>query len=256
MLKIIYFTCIFLSTTVSFAQKITSGLPNFTPQTWATDEIIRLEIIEDNKDFIGYGSDISNILLSTANQNVLGYIGNNYQRLKIKFTSVKWNPTNRNQFLVTGKSLVKNVKVPFTGIITIQRYATVQVQGEDTYTEIIKASYTFNEDKKQKYTGVFEGYLSTRFKIEGERVVNPIENSGADGASNNQFCGTWTSYATKQPKPCSWGDYRIPLCGPLDQGAGFFIPAPKFVKNGWENYMLANIKNNANALKIEKQVWW
>jgi hypothetical protein len=55
----------------------------------------------------------------------------------------------------------------------------------------------------------------------------------ADGFSNNQFIGSWTSYKTDASKKCNWGDYRIPECGDLDIGAGELSISEKYSKNGW-----------------------
>ncbi len=84
----------------------------------------------------------------------------------------------------------------------------------------------------------------------------------ADGFSNNQFTGSWTSYKTNASKKCNWGDYRIPECGDLDIGAGEFIVNEKYIKNGWTSYMLENkVPNGANInpkvdKKVVKKEWW
>ena len=43
---------------------------------------------------------------------------------------------------------------------------------------------------------------------------------------------TWTSYATRQRKPCHWGDFKIPSSGDLDPSVSDFEAAPKYVANG------------------------
>ena len=66
---------------------------------------------------------------------------------------------------------------------------------------------------------------------------------------------------TGKSKICNWGDYRIPLCNDLDIGTGEFSPNPKYLKNGWSNYIKA-YSNNSNqkvskeAQQIENEKWW
>jgi hypothetical protein len=81
----------------------------------------------------------------------------------------------------------------------------------------------------------------------------------ADGFSNNQFIGNWTSYKTNISKTCNWGDYRIPNCDNLDIEVGEFSVNEKYIKNGWVNYALENSITNSAIVKqkaTKNIAWW
>ena len=58
----------------------------------------------------------------------------------------------------------------------------------------------------------------------------------ADPYRNNQFAGRYTPAPGGEKLRSNWGDFRIPDSGDLDQGAGEFSPADKYLKNGWDGY--------------------
>ena len=63
-------------------------------------------------------------------------------------------------------------------------------------------------------------------------------------------------------KKSNWGGYRIPESENLDIGAGEFSVDDKYVKNGWENYMLLLGRYGDNSPEIKKaqekeeEQWW
>ena len=61
--------------------------------------------------------DFSNVW--NSNNDVYGVIGDNYQRILIKFISIKRNEKNKTEYVVRGKSSVKSNVCDFTGTITI-----------------------------------------------------------------------------------------------------------------------------------------
>jgi len=119
------------------------------------------------------------------------------------------------------------------------------------------------EDKKQSSTGFIKGTLKSEFIIDkkGQFRYDAL-SFVADGFSNNQFVGSWTSYKTNSTKKCNWGDYRIPECGDLDLGAGRVNVNEKYVKNDWVSYMLENMAPNGAIVKpkvdkkAENRKWW
>lgn len=195
---------------------------------------------------------------------ILGFIGDDYQRFFIHFVSAIQNPTNPFEYLVYGKTKVKETICSFQGTITI-RQARIYNSGEiPTYKQgIATCDVILYEDKKQPLTGFIKGVLESQFLIDnkGQFRYDAIMFVG-DGFSNNQFVGSWTSYKTSVSKKCKWGDYRIPECGDLDIGAGEFSPADKYLKNGWENYRKAysysdpNNLNSKQARQKEDEQWW
>lgn len=194
----------------------------------------------------------------------LGYIGNNFQRFHIHIVSAIQNPNNELQYLIYGKTKVKENICSFQGTITI---TDSRVYDECDIPSLkqgfVKGDYEFFEDPDQKGTGILKGSFQTDFYIneKGELRYDALM-FGADGFRNNQFEGTWTSYTNGKAKKCNWGDYRIPDSGELDVGAGEFSPDEKYIKYGWMNYVNAygyygaSQKEIMKAREKETEEWW
>jgi hypothetical protein len=186
----------------------------------------------------------------------LGFIGNDYERFYIHYTSVKKDLSSPYKYLVTGKTRVKNSICSFTGTITVVKVESYESHQEGYSVGFITCKVNLKEDVKEPESGFIKGILSTDFCIDKKSKVyyNTID-AVADGFSNNQCEATWTSYKTHRIKKCNWGDYRIPNSGDLDEGTGEFIVREKYKKNGWLNY--ANMYNrNKKFLKEENRKWW
>jgi hypothetical protein len=180
----------------------------------------------------------------------LGYIGDNYQRFKIHYTSVKKDPVHPYRYLVAGKTMFNNSICVFTGTITIIKadllsgaFAAAHKQGE------LIADIYLKEDAKQEGSGNIRGKLKTAWHIDQKgNIIYDTINCVSDNFSNNQFTGTWTSNASHQSKKCNWGDFRIPQSGDLDVGAGEFTVNPKYAHDGWQSY-------SSSENKITNS-WW
>ena len=200
------------------------------------------------------------------NASVLGYIGDNYQRLRVVILSATKHPSEPDTYTVTGKSMVKGVVRAFTGTMKITKTGSTPASelDEDYKGEQLKEAgfvfgeYHFVEDAKQTNTGKFDGVFVTYWVVDRNgRLLYDEVLMGADGYLNNQFAGTWTSYRTKASKPASWGDSRIPVSGDLDMGAGEFLPDEKYIRNGWQGYRDAyGVKQDKRALAEERKQWW
>ena len=199
------------------------------------------------------------------NDSVLGYIGDDYQRLRIAITSATKHPGQPNTYNVTGKSLVKNVVRAFAGTMKITKTASTRMAelDEDYKADMVREAgivfgeYHFAEDARLTNTGAFDGFFVTDWIVDRDgRLQYDEVLMGADAYRNNQFAGTWTSYRTKAGKPASWGDSRIPLSGDLDIGAGEFSPDEKYIPNGWQSYHDAYFKQDKRALMEENRRWW
>jgi hypothetical protein len=195
---------------------------------------------------------------------ILGFIGDDYQRLLIHFVSVIQNPTNPYEYLVFGKTKVKETICSFQGTITIRQSRIYKSGDIPTYKQgFAVCDVILYEDKKQPSTGYIKGKLKSEFLIDNKGQFRyDALMFVADGFSNNQFIGSWTSYKTNSSKKCNWGDYRIPECGDLDIGAGEFSVNEKYVKNGWLTYVLENKMPNGaivtptSSNKTERKSWW
>ncbi len=196
-----------------------------------------------------------------------GIIGENYERMKIKIISVFKDKNYVNTYHVSGKSMVKNYISKFVGTIKIDKvriYNQMHWGVDDEYKNkgikkqgIIIAQYHFEEDSTRRQSGIFDGLLSTIWYIDkcGRIKYDDIEMS-SDSYNNNQFVGTWKEYKSNISKVCNWGDFRIPLSGDLDIGAGEFSPADKYLKYGWQSFRDAYTNNIKQALMEEKKQWW
>ncbi len=232
---------LFISSISSFGQKIDS---------------VRFHKMVANKFA---ANDLSAVFKSDP-EDIVGFIGDNYQRIQIYYSSI--TKDKKNTYLVKGKSMVKNNICNFSGTIVIMNVTESETIADtsfifslDTIRECsANAHYCFKEDSAQKYSGIFEGDITSQFYIDRFYKVHLDDlEEEADGYSNNQFQGTWTSYDKKLKKKCNWGDKRIPDCGDLDIGTGEFIPGDKYKNNGWESYCWSCTDEEAEKNNVE---WW
>jgi hypothetical protein len=193
----------------------------------------------------------------------LGYIGDNYQRIHVRFISVIQNPENKLEYFIYGKTKVRENICDFQGIITITK-AEKYLESDLDYIDqgFISGKYKFFEDSKQSGTGTFSGEFRTDFYIdENDKLNYDALAFAAAGFMNNQFEGIWTSYLTGAQRKCNWGDYRIPDSGALDIGASELMIDEKYWQYGWQSFVTSlRYENNdpevIEAKKIEEMKWW
>nr|WP_299384148.1 hypothetical protein [Allomuricauda sp.] len=204
-----------------------------------------------------YQFDFSKIWTLTENNNVLGIIGKEHQRLKIKLTSVEKDPNNPNKYFVTGKSCVKGTICDFSGTINLSQIKEVKKLHfgvDDEYADkgiksqgVLIADYEFKENPEQKHSGIFKGKLHSKWYLNSKNQIeyDDIEFM-SDGYLNNAFVGLWKSYLSGKEKICNWADYRVPNSNrDFDIGAGEFSPSKKYFDRGWAEYK-----------PLEKDHWW
>ena len=183
-------------------------------------------------------------VLNAEKSNFLGFIGTNYKRLRITFTSIKKSEENKDVYEVEGFSTVMNKnKRTFKGTFSLRSHYKFAEQTVDVPLpkkgEIVgysTFSYELAEDENLTATGVFKGKMIVMWlkKVNAAPVYYiPFHD---DGERNYQFFGTWTSYKTKKASIASWGEYRIPCSGDFDLGDGDFGPNPKYWQYGWEEF--------------------
>lgn len=216
---------------------------------WDKDEVFQKNEIDKYVDY-----DFSILWNKTENNIIYGVIGDNYQRILIKFISVKRNEKNKSEYIVRGKSNVKSNICDFEGTITIvkiQELKKPKFGVDDEYKNagiksqgLLTAKYKFIENKNQKDTGEFHGTLQSIFYVDNKDLIqyNDIE-SYSDKYFNNIFVGIWKSNNSGKEKVCNWADYRVPNVNcDFDLGAGEISVSKKYSKNGW--------------LTEPKQKWW
>ena len=194
----------------------------------------------------------------------IGFIGSDYQRFYIHYTSVIKDVKNPYLYHVQGKTRVKNNTCSFTGTITVKE-AKRSLEPNEQYPAY-KYGYLicqtdFREDPKQAGSGTIKGKLITNWYVnkQGQFAYDTLIPD--DGFNNNQCVARWTSYKGGAGKTCNWGDFRIPESGALDNGAGEFYVNPKYLNNGWQTFMKAKLAESGKpegkkALAEEKRQWW
>jgi len=226
-------------------------IKNFDLSTILTADSFLAEDRDDNKEKV-------------KRAEILGFIGDDFQRFNIHVESIIQNPTKPYEYLVFGKTKVKETICSFQGTITIKETRVYKSGDIPTYKQgFANCDAELFEDKKQSSTGYIKGQLKSEFVIDNKGQFRyDALMFVADGFSNNQFAGSWTSYKTNLSKKCNWGDYRIPDCGDLDIGVGEFSVNEKYVKNGWLSYMLENMVPNGAIVKpktdkkSDNKQWW
>ena len=224
-----------------------------------TDEyIVKTDI---KNEFTKY--DISSLLTQTKNSGVFGFIGDDYQRIRIKFISIIKNKENATQYFVYGKSMVKDNICEFQGTITISNVFNFKNPDSPGIKQgKIVGDYLFYENPLQKHVGQFKGVFTSNWYLDKEGNLKYDDLSDvADDFANNEFVGTWTSYSGTVIKTCNWGDSRIPMSGDLDDGTGEFHPTHKYQTNGWLTYDQAysggiSKDKEEEARKVEQKEWW
>lgn len=197
---------------------------------------------------------------------ILGFMGENYQRFYIHFTYFTKSDSNPYVYDVKGKTKVKDNICNFTGTVKVISAVYDDDPEMMDLTEfkagIITSKIQIFEDKLQNGSGVINGILITDviFDDKGKLQYNAIM-SVADGYCNNQFTGSWESYKTGIIKKCNWGDFRIPESDELDGGTGAFTVSEEYVVYGWESYRLLYCCGYENpesieATKKEFEHWW
>jgi hypothetical protein len=194
-------------------------------------------------EFLKY--DFSELWLKTENSFVYGIIGDEYQRILMKFLTVEKNLNNNNEYFVFGKSSVKGNLCEFVGkitIIKIQESKRKQFGVDDEFKNqgiktqgLLTAKYEFNENKQQNHSGCFSGTLQSKWFLDkNDKVKYDDVNLVSDGYFNNAFVGTWKMYNSNIEKICNWGDYRVPNANcDFDIGTGELSISEKYIKNGW-----------------------
>src|SRR5258708_3283393 len=194
----------------------------------------------------------------------MGFIGANFQRFYIHYTSARKSKEDPYKYIITGKTRVRNNITSFTGTISITKAVLFKTSDYPPYKQgSLRCVIHFYEDSTQPASGFFEGKLSSNFCLDKKgRLYYDAISIEADGYSNNQCTTTWRSYKTAITKKCNWGDFRIPESLELDGGAGEFVVDKKYIKSGWESYVKAYGPSDATeeeskkALAEEDRKWW
>jgi len=184
--------------------------------------------------------------LFVPRHDFLGYIGSDYRRIKIFFTTIIKDSANSEIYRIKGVSLVGDNKCDFSGTITINQvrlYKTIHFGADNEYSNkglisqgVLIGDYEFKENPDQNHSGIFQGVMTLYWYLDKFGIIY-YDNIQwfSDIYKNNQYVGTWSKYNSPDKKTCNWGEYRIPFSGDLDIGAGEFSPNPLYLNKGWED---------------------
>jgi hypothetical protein len=212
--------------------------------------------------------DFSGIFSHTENYQIFGVIGADNQRIKVKLTSIIRSPENAGEYLVSGKSNVRDVICDFNGTITITEINEVKQLHYGVDSEyankgikaqgILIANYEFKENPHQDHSGSFQGIVYSKWYLNaGNQIQYDDIQSFSDQYMNNAFIGIWKSYSAGNEKLCNWADHRIPLTNQdFDMGAGEFSPGEKYYDKGWKAYHQAWQLEDKESKAEELKEWW
>lgn len=194
------------------------------------------------------------------NAPAVGVLGKDYKRIDLYFYP-NFESMDSLTFAVTGRSKVKNNICDFSGTITITKVSHFwerDYDSPDWYT--IVGEYRFEENPKQKGSGVFEGDWAAYAYCDNGILYIDDENAVADGYENRTFVGIWKNYDIGyMPKLCIWGDGKLPLTGDFDLGSGELQVNEKYNSPEWESYISGDEIHypvNTNEKAYYKNPWW
>jgi hypothetical protein len=226
----------------------------------------------DNKiqQYLNY--DFSVLFSGRLSRFDLGFIGDDFRRIRIKLISIIKSHDDAHIYFVYGKSNVEGNICEFQGTIGLKKFLIYDKMhfGVDDYYKnhgikvqgVLIADYIFYEHPKQTHAGCFKGEINSAWYIDNDYnlIYDDIE-SVSDNWSNNQFFGIWTSYSDHKSEKCNWGHARIPESGDLDIGVAEFYPDEQYWDKGWEIYIKAYVEypgtaQNKEARNLENMEWW
>jgi len=226
-------------------------------QTFSQQTTEWLNELENPKDQLSGGLKAENFLLKYLDHDLselidprtefLGYIGSDFRRIEISFSSIKKSEIVPNQYFITGKTTVFNNTCDFEGTITFEQFREFKNMNyglDSMYANagfisqgIAIGRYRFSENAKQNHVGIFEGITTIWWYVSKDGQIKYDDLSPySDGYKNNQYVGTWREYGKSSERPCNWGERRIPFSGDLDIGAGEFSVNPKYYDKGWRQF--------------------
>lgn len=230
-------------------------------------EIEKINSVDNLNEF-----DFSKVWMKIDDELIFGIIGEEHQRIRIKFLTIEKNINNPNEYLVYGKSNVKDNICDFVGKITLKSIQKITSENYGIDEEfknsgiksqgLLTSKYEFFENKNHSHSGIFSGTLQTLFYIDKNNIIQ-YNDIGivSDGYFNNAFVGKWKMYNSNIEKICNWGDYRVPMSNcDFDIGVGEFNVSEKYWKNGWLDIALKNQVSNGAIVKKKSnkksKKWW
>lgn len=178
-----------------------------------------------------------------------GTIGDDNQRIEIRFIQISKDSESHFKYHVKGKSRVMNNVCDFDGYMIVDQIMLLNETKRDSYEPdlsegIMYGRYYLNENPEQKHVGQFTGNFKSMFD---KSLNGPVLNNtwlGQEGF--NSFVGSWANYDHTKPKYCSWG-LQIPPSKNEDlfkhYDNNFYLFNSKYLDNGWKTYVFSKLKS-------------
>lgn len=218
-----------------------------------------LDDLEETPSSDCYSNSLANAFSKSFNEKILGAIGKNCRRIKVKFLSIEQE--SDSTYIVSGKSSVSDNLVDFRGYLKVLDCYKLKYQ--DFYQDGIEQSlylgvYELFEDKHHDQSGTFSGLFSFQVYTEDTKELHfDTIKWSSDGYTNLAFNGNWSKYGSSSKSFCSWGIGRIPGAPyDMDIGAGEFAVSDRYLEYGWADYMSKFTNQNTEAIERENREWW
>jgi len=191
-------------------------------------------------------SDYSQLCLGRTYQ---GTIGNDNQRIEVRFIEIAKDSVSHSKYHVKGKSKVKNNVCDFQGIMTVDKIMILDemdmaCEEPDLSAGILYGSYEFLENPDQNHVGRFTGTFKIMFDQSPDGYVVNMGGAGQEGF--NSFMGVWEDYNKTGSRFCCWG-LQIP---PSKNDALFkhydnelYLFNSNYFNKGWRSYVLSNLNS-------------
>lgn len=192
----------------------------------------------------------------TSEFEPIGYRGRDLQRFYIHYDSVRF--MGNGIYKVEGRTRYRDTIRLFSGTITLDSMRLNKGKHLPSTGKFGKlcGHYQFDEDEFSG-GGVLTGKMWIGFaKINGRFYYDAFKLGLADGYSNRQYEGVWTSKGLTRMEKCNWGDFRIPDSQGLDIGAGEFSPVDEHSGQGWQIYTCGWAENDSLQAIYQADMQW
>lgn len=192
----------------------------------------------------------------TSEFEPIGYRGRDFQRFYIHYDSVRF--MGNGIYKVEGRTRYRDTIRLFSGTITLDSMRLNKGKHLPSTGKFGKlcGHYQFDEDEFSG-GGVLTGKMWIGFaKINGRFYYDAFKLGLADGYSNRQYEGVWTSKGLTRMEKCNWGDFRIPDSQGLDIGAGEFSPVDEHSGQGWQVYTCGWAENDSLQAIYQADMQW
>lgn len=192
----------------------------------------------------------------TSEFEPIGYRGRDFQRFYIHYDSVRF--MGNGIYKVEGRTRYRDTIRLFSGTITLDSMRLCKKENLPSTGEFgtLCGHYQFDEDEFSG-GGVLTGKMWIGFaKINGRFYYDAFKLGLADGYSNRQYEGVWTSKGLTRMEKCNWGDFRIPDSRGLGSGEAEFIPRDSCLDRGWRIYTYGWAESDSLQAIYQADMQW